>query len=256
MVKSLPDSAGNVGSVPGLGRSPAEGHACPPQHPCLGNPRDRGAWRAPVGRDSTHTQWKGPGFGGWQTRVCVPPPSVAWSAWSLTVPSSGGGDGETGCGGAGEGRAENRQPRAMLVSFPFFIQSLTGGQKRPRESSRYWESGERGECHASLPFPWTPESGDLPGQQRGLLSPLTQWLGQKAQRCLALCRGCLSQRGQEPGGLAGACCRLLSLVQGLPPWTQRDAWGIRTIEGLVPAFSFSCHPACFILWGGIKPSER
>ena len=48
MVKNLPSNAGDVGSVPGLGRSPGEGNGNPLQCSCLGNPMDRGAWRATV----------------------------------------------------------------------------------------------------------------------------------------------------------------------------------------------------------------
>ena len=32
----------DVGSIPGLGRSPGEGHGNPLQYSCLGNPMDRG----------------------------------------------------------------------------------------------------------------------------------------------------------------------------------------------------------------------
>ena len=41
-------SAGDQGSIPGLGRSPAEGNGSPLQYPCLENPMDRGAWWAEV----------------------------------------------------------------------------------------------------------------------------------------------------------------------------------------------------------------
>ena len=47
VVKNLPASAGDVidtGSVPGLGRSPGEGHGNPLGYSCLENPMDRGAW--------------------------------------------------------------------------------------------------------------------------------------------------------------------------------------------------------------------
>ena len=47
-VKSLPAGAGNVGLIPGLGRSPAEGNDHPLQYSCLGNPLDRVAWWARV----------------------------------------------------------------------------------------------------------------------------------------------------------------------------------------------------------------
>ena len=44
--KNPPANAGNMGSIPGLGRSPGEGNGNPFQYSCLGNPMDRGAWRA------------------------------------------------------------------------------------------------------------------------------------------------------------------------------------------------------------------
>ena len=48
VVKNLPVNAGDVGSVPGLGRFPGEGNGTPLQYSCLENPMDRGAWWAPV----------------------------------------------------------------------------------------------------------------------------------------------------------------------------------------------------------------
>ena len=39
-------SAGDPGLIPGLGRSPGEEKGNPLQYSCLGNPMDRGAWRA------------------------------------------------------------------------------------------------------------------------------------------------------------------------------------------------------------------
>ena len=41
-------NAGNVDSIPGLGRSPGEGNGNPLQNSCLGNPVDRGAWQTIV----------------------------------------------------------------------------------------------------------------------------------------------------------------------------------------------------------------
>ena len=38
----------DVGSIPGSGRYPGEGHGNPLQHSCLENPMDRGAWQAIV----------------------------------------------------------------------------------------------------------------------------------------------------------------------------------------------------------------
>ena len=48
MVKNPPANAGDMGSVPDLGRSPGEGSGNPLQYSCLGNPMERGAWWAPV----------------------------------------------------------------------------------------------------------------------------------------------------------------------------------------------------------------
>ena len=41
-------SAGDLGSIPGLGRSPGEGNGNSLQNSCLENPMDRGAWQATV----------------------------------------------------------------------------------------------------------------------------------------------------------------------------------------------------------------
>ena len=48
MVKNLGSNVGDLGSIPGLGRSPGEGNSHPLQYSCLGNPIDRGAWPATV----------------------------------------------------------------------------------------------------------------------------------------------------------------------------------------------------------------
>ena len=66
VVKNPPANAantGNMGSVHGLGRSPAGGNGNPFQYSCLENPMDRGAWQATVHgvaksrtRLSMHTQ--------------------------------------------------------------------------------------------------------------------------------------------------------------------------------------------------------
>ena len=41
-------NAGDLGSIPGLGRSPGERNDYPLQYSCLRNPMDRGAWWATV----------------------------------------------------------------------------------------------------------------------------------------------------------------------------------------------------------------
>ena len=40
-------NVGDIGSLPGLGRSPGEGNGNPLQYSCLENPMDRGAWQLP-----------------------------------------------------------------------------------------------------------------------------------------------------------------------------------------------------------------
>ena len=40
------EDAGDVGSVPGLGRSSGEGNGKSLQYSCLENPRGRGAWQS------------------------------------------------------------------------------------------------------------------------------------------------------------------------------------------------------------------
>ena len=45
MVKKLPANVRDVGSIPGLGRSPGRGNGNPLQYSCLGHPTDRGTWR-------------------------------------------------------------------------------------------------------------------------------------------------------------------------------------------------------------------
>ena len=41
-------NVGDLGSIPGSGRSPREGHGNPLQYSCLENPMDGGAWWAKV----------------------------------------------------------------------------------------------------------------------------------------------------------------------------------------------------------------
>ena len=41
-------NAGDLGWIPGLGRSPGEGNGNPLQYSCLKNPMDRGAWQVTV----------------------------------------------------------------------------------------------------------------------------------------------------------------------------------------------------------------
>ena len=47
-VKASACNAGDMGSVPGSGRSPGEGNGNPLQYSCLENPMTRGGWWATV----------------------------------------------------------------------------------------------------------------------------------------------------------------------------------------------------------------
>ena len=61
-------NSGDVGSIPGLGRSPGGGQGNPLQGSCLENPMDRGAWRATVhGAAESQTQLR--------AHVCAHTPS-------------------------------------------------------------------------------------------------------------------------------------------------------------------------------------
>ena len=48
MIKNPRPNAGDLVSIPGLGRSPEEAKGYPLQYSCLENPMDRGAWGATV----------------------------------------------------------------------------------------------------------------------------------------------------------------------------------------------------------------
>ena len=48
LVKNLPTNAGDVSSIPGLGRYPGEGNGNPLQYSCLGHPMDIEVWQAIV----------------------------------------------------------------------------------------------------------------------------------------------------------------------------------------------------------------
>ena len=50
MIKNQLADAGEVGSIPGSGRSPGGGHDNPLQDSCLENPMDRGVWWTTVQR--------------------------------------------------------------------------------------------------------------------------------------------------------------------------------------------------------------
>ena len=59
VVKNLPPNAGDVASIPGLGRPSGGENGNPLQYSCLENPMDRGPWLATVhkvAKDSDTTE--------------------------------------------------------------------------------------------------------------------------------------------------------------------------------------------------------
>ena len=54
VVKNMPANAGDMGSIPGWGRSPEEGNGNPLQYSPLESPTDRGACWAPLGSPWGH----------------------------------------------------------------------------------------------------------------------------------------------------------------------------------------------------------
>ena len=48
VAKNPPANEGDMGWIPGLGRSPGEGNGNPLWYSYLGNPSDKGAWQATV----------------------------------------------------------------------------------------------------------------------------------------------------------------------------------------------------------------
>ena len=55
VTKNLPANAGDVGSIPGSGKSPGERNSNPLQYSCLGNPMDRRAYKV-IGHGVTKSQ--------------------------------------------------------------------------------------------------------------------------------------------------------------------------------------------------------
>ena len=53
VARNLPDKAGDVDLIPGLGRSPGKGNGNPLQYSCLESSMDKGAWWATVHTDTT-----------------------------------------------------------------------------------------------------------------------------------------------------------------------------------------------------------
>ena len=84
MVKNSPANAGDVGLIPGLGRSPGEGNDNPLQHSCLENSMDREAWRGHKERPQKGKE------GYFRLNACPPPNSYTEALTSKMMVSGGG----------------------------------------------------------------------------------------------------------------------------------------------------------------------
>ena len=70
--KEFTCNMGNLGSIPGLGRSPGEGNVYPLQYSGLENPMDRGAWQATVhGLANSRTQLSDFPFHRYLVSICL-----------------------------------------------------------------------------------------------------------------------------------------------------------------------------------------
>ena len=89
--KELDHNAGDVGSIPGLKRSPGGGDGNPFQYFCLENPMDRGAWHTTVHGVTKSQTWLSthaftPGQSGWLERCpfcrhCLSMPTLRQHGW-------------------------------------------------------------------------------------------------------------------------------------------------------------------------------
>ena len=84
-IKAYACNVGDLGSIPGLGRSPGEGNGTPLQYSCLENPMEGGAWVATVhGVEKCQTRLCNFTFtlalSKWQSRYCreAGRPTAAW----------------------------------------------------------------------------------------------------------------------------------------------------------------------------------
>ena len=73
-VKNLPAIAGDLGLIPGPGRSAGEGDGSPLQYSCLENPIDKGAWQAKAHGVAKSWMW----LSDWRTSPAPHGRHVAW----------------------------------------------------------------------------------------------------------------------------------------------------------------------------------
>ena len=72
VVRNLPASEEDAGLIPGLGRSPGKGNDNLLQYSCLGNPVEKGAWRATVHGITKSQSW----LSDWTPTMCHDVPGI------------------------------------------------------------------------------------------------------------------------------------------------------------------------------------
>ena len=143
-VKNLPASAGDLGSIPGWGRSPGGGHGNPLQCSCLENPMDRGAWRAAVHGVTN-----------------IPVPVTLQVRGLKTITCMGSGSWRPGQSPAATGCSsvsllwERRSLASGLPSWldPWECLSELSGKQRKTDGDRQTDRGKEG-VNISLPVPF------------------------------------------------------------------------------------------------------
>ena len=87
-------SAGDLGLIPGLGRSPGEGNGTPLQYSCLENPKNRGAWWATVHGVAKSWTWLSDEAQNTAHTQFLPLTSQT-AQWSKNMPANAGDRGDT-----------------------------------------------------------------------------------------------------------------------------------------------------------------
>ena len=128
MIKDFVHSAGELGTIPGLGRSPGERYGYPLQCSCQENPMDRGAWQVTVhGVAKSQT---------WQKLMLLYLKHYTWRRqWQPTpVPLSGKSHGQrslVGCSPRGHEESDTTE----RLHFHFSLSCIGEGHGNPLQCS-------------------------------------------------------------------------------------------------------------------------
>ena len=157
VVKNPPANAGNagfMGSIPGSGRSPGEGHGNPLQYSCLKNPMDRGDWWSRVHRITKNPTQRNNLVHTWQKETELEPTD---GAQGPTFSKKGAKDEcfskATRSGSWEEGKT-SRTNRRWLARSPApsrDVKNFLGNKAfylgEYRYKGKHWEKRHRPQCH-------------------------------------------------------------------------------------------------------------